>query len=203
MGSPAARARLRTSATGAIDLAVTIAAAVNRSFSRPLRSYGFSLIELLVVILIVGIVAGAVALSVRGSGEREVENAARRAQALVRLACERAALTGRDIGFALAQDGLRFGYFEQEGWQPLPDSNGSEELRPRPLGRELTLRAERDGETLLPMSDAGRKPSFACLSSGELTPFVLHIERADAETAWALEGRLDGSLELAGVRRGR
>ncbi len=163
---------------------------------------GFTLVELLVVILIVGIVAGAVMLSVRGSGEREVENAARRAQALIALACERATLTGRDMGFSIVRDGLRFGYFEPEGWQTMR-SDAADELRPRPLGRELVLSAERDGQALVLESDAGREPSFACLSSGELTPFRLQVERADAQTAWVLKGQMNGSLELSGASRER
>ena len=64
------------------------------------KARGFSLIEILVVVVIVGVTAAVVALSVRGSGEREVENAAQRARALVRLACERAIIGGRDIGFS-------------------------------------------------------------------------------------------------------
>lgn len=164
---------------------------------------GFTLIELVVVIVIVSVVVGAVALSVGGSGEREVENSARRAQELIRLACERALLGGRDIGFTPVRDGLRFGYFEADGWQPLPAGNQGDELRPRPLGRELVLGAERDGELLALADEPGREPSFACLSSGELTPFHLYIERADASTAWTLEGRLDGTLELTGETRGR
>lgn len=164
---------------------------------------GFSLIELVVVVVIIGVIVGAVALSVRGSGEREVENAARRAQALIRLACERALLGSRDIGFTPVRDGLRFGYFEAEGWRPMPQGNQSDELRPRPLGRELVLGAERDGEPLVLEEEPGREPSFACLSSGELTPFRLHVERADAVTVWILEGRLDGTLELSGEPRGR
>ncbi len=177
---------------------------VNGGLSRWLPGQrGFTLIELVVVIVIVGVIAGTVALSVRGSGEREVENAARRAQALIRLACERALLGGRDIGFTPVRDGLRFGYFETDGWRPLPPGNQSDELRPRPLGRELALGAERDGEPLMLADEPGREPSFACLSSGELTPFHLYIERADALTAWTLEGRLDGTLELSGETRRR
>lgn len=166
------------------------------------RERGFSLIEILVVVVIVGVTTGLVALSIRGSGEREVENAAHRAQALVRLACERAMLGGRDIGFAVVNDGLRFGYFDIDGWRPLAGA-GSDELRARPLGRDLALAALREGIPLPLSEEPGREPSFACLSSGELTPFVLRIDRVDASQPWELEGHLDGELALKQVPRGR
>ena len=167
----------------------------------PPRQRGFSLIEILVVVAIIGVTTGLVALSIHGRGEREVENAALRAQALVRLACERAMIGGRDIGFSVVDDGLRFGYFEIDGWRALGEA-GSDELRARPLGRDLALVALREG-IQLPLSDEpGREPSFACLSSGELTPFVLRIDRPDASQPWELEGKLDGELALQQVRRG-
>ncbi|MBB5207239.1 type II secretion system minor pseudopilin GspH [Chiayiivirga flava] len=158
-------------------------------------SRGFTLIELLVVIAIVGVVTAAVTLSLRGSGAREVENAARRAQALVSLACERAVIGGRDIGFSPVLDGLRFGYFERDRWEPI-DNGRNDELRPRALGAGIALRAERDGEPVTLDAEPPAEPPFACFSTGELTPFVLQIARADAPQPWRLEGRLDGTLEL-------
>lgn len=156
---------------------------------------GFTLIELLVVVAIVAAVTAAVTLSVFGSGVREVENAARRAEALIALACERAVIGGRDIGFAPVAGGLRFGYFERDGWQPLGD-NRADELRPRDLGEGIVLTAERDGEALALGEDAPDEPPFACFSSGEMTPFVMEIARVDAPLPWRLEGEIDGSLEL-------
>ena len=156
---------------------------------------GFTLIELLVVVVIAGIVVAAMTLSWRGSGVREVENAARRAEALIALACERAVIGGRDIGFTPVADGLRFGYFQRDGWRELAPG-GSDELRPRPLGEQIVLRAQRDGVELELAQDAPEEPAFACFASGEMTPFELEIARADAPLPWRLSGTLDGKLRL-------
>jgi general secretion pathway protein H len=160
-----------------------------------LRPRGFTLIEILVVLVIVGVVVAAVGMSVAGSGARQLENAARRAQALVALACERAVLGGRDLGFAAVEGGLRFGYFELDGWHELVD-NPSDELRPRALGEGVELSVERDGERLVLSLDAPVEPPFACLSSGELTPFALELSRSGVAEVWRLEGRLDATLTL-------
>ncbi|HET9049547.1 MAG TPA: type II secretion system minor pseudopilin GspH [Chiayiivirga sp.] len=161
---------------------------------------GFSLIEILIVLVIIAVTTGAVVLSIRGSGEREVENAARRAQALLTLACERAELGGRDIGIAAVRDGLRFGYFQVDGWQAFSDE-GSDELRARALGKDVALRAWRENVEL-PLEDAeGSEPVFACLSSGEMTPFVLRIDRSDVERPWELEAHLDGTIDRRQVAR--
>ena len=157
---------------------------------------GFTLIEILVVMVIAGVLIGALVIAAGGSGPRELENAARRAQSLVAVACERAVIGGRDIGFAPVQGGLRFGYFEAGGWRGIED-RADEELRPRDLGEGIELEAERDGDALVLEQDAPEQPPFACLASGELTPFVLRVTRPGVKDEWQLEGRLDGTLELA------
>ena len=156
----------------------------------------FTLIEILVVLVIVGVLVGALVLASGGSGPRELENAARRAQSLIAVACERAVIGGRDIGFAPVRDGLRFGYFESDGWHPVAD-RANDELRPRALGDGIEVGAERDGEALELDLDAPEEPPFACLASGELTPFVMRFARPGVKDEWELAGRLDGSLDLA------
>lgn len=156
---------------------------------------GFSLIELLVVLVIAGVLVGGIALSLHGQGAREVEQAARRAEALVRLACERALGSGVDLGFSVVSDGLRFGYLGETGWHPIEAGEG-DALRARALGRGLLLSVSRDGVPLSLPEAPGPEPMFACFGSGELTPFELRIERPDAPHPWHLQGRLDGTLSL-------
>jgi general secretion pathway protein H len=156
------------------------------------RRHGFTLIEILVVLVIIGVVLGTVTLAVGGSGERELENAARRAQARIALACERAVLGGHDIGFSLVEEALRFGYITPQGWQPFGPRSG-EELRERSLGDGVAIELSRDGLVLANEDEAA--PQLACFSSGELTPFEMRLSRADVARQWQLRGRLDGRME--------
>lgn len=161
---------------------------------------GFSLIEMLVVVAIIAALVGALTLASAGSLGRRLENAAQRAQMLVARACERAVLTGTDVGFRVDPDGLRFGYLRAEQWLPLAD-DPADELRPRPLGEAIHLLARRDGVRL----DSEQTPDQAqlvCLASGELTAFELEIGMDGVADRWTLRGEFDGSLTLAAADDG-
>lgn len=191
------RARVRTRAStllASAPLAPTSLA--SPSLERRVRTRGFTLLEVLVVLAIIAVLAGIAALSVGGVGSRRVENAAQRAEALVALACERAALTGRDMGIAVLADGLRFGYLAAQGWQPVGD-DPADPLRPRALGDSIRLQLERDGERMEAAIDPPAAPQLACFGSGELTPFRLTIEGEGEPVRWHLDGALNGTLTLA------
>lgn len=159
------------------------------------RQRGFSLIEILVVVVVIGVVVTAATLAYTG-GDRELEQAARRAETRVRLACERAAFTGTDVGFALVEDRLRFGRLVAGRWEPVGEGP-AEALRERPLGDGVSLVAFRDG---LPLpAGSPEEPQFACFASGELTPFRLELRHPGAAQAWRVEGHIDGRMEMARV----
>jgi general secretion pathway protein H len=161
-------------------------------------SAGFTLIEVLVVVVIIAVVVTAATLAIGGSASRELENAARRAELRVGLACERAMFSGQDVGFSLVDSALRFGYLLPERWLPVPDED-AEVLRARPLGPpQISVTARRDG---LPMQSdpIATQPQFVCFSSGELTPFELELASAGVAERWTLSAHIDGSTELTRV----
>ena len=159
------------------------------------QSRGLSLIELLVVMVILGVVVGALLLSIGGGAARELEAQARRIEALLGLACEQAELTGRDLGIFISRARIEFAWRGPDRWYPLADAS-REPLRPRALDAGIELGLERDGEALLLNTDAPVDPQLACLSSGELSPFRMQFARADVDQRWTLAGQVDGSLVL-------
>lgn len=70
---------------------------------------GFTLIEVMVVIVIIAILVTMVSLSMRGdrAGE-QIEEEARRLTALLNLLREEAVIRNRDLGFALTPEGYQF-----------------------------------------------------------------------------------------------
>jgi general secretion pathway protein H len=73
------------------------------------RSSGFTLIEILIVLVIIGVISAAVLLSVNLTGrDRELEKESDRLLALVNYAREQAEMQTRDYGIVVHDDGYQF-----------------------------------------------------------------------------------------------
>jgi general secretion pathway protein H len=160
------------------------------------RSCGFTLVEILVVVVIIGVLALAVVLSVGSGSERRLAREAERVQALIGYACNRAELTGREIGILLDPAGYGFAQLDLDGWQALPASG---ELRRRAWPGSLRIELRREGRLVDLAQADGAVPRLVCYSSGELTPFRLELALGDAPVSYRIEGEEDGSVELARV----
>jgi len=96
--------------------------------ANPCPVRGFTLIEILVVVVIFAVLAGAVTLAVGGvGGERQLGRQAEQVRALFGYACEQAELSGRDLGITLDTHGYRFSVAAGNDWIAAQ----ANELRPR------------------------------------------------------------------------
>ena len=154
---------------------------------------GFTLIEVLVVVVILAVLAAAVSMSLAGSGgERQLQREAERIEALLRFACERAELSGLQVGLNFSADGYGFSQTGREGWRPIKEG----ELRARRWNGALNAALSRDGIRVDLSTPTPERPHLACFSSGELTPFRLDLSIADLPALYRLEGAPDGTLKL-------
>ncbi len=156
---------------------------------------GFSLIEVLVVLAIVGVLVLAVGIGVASvGGERRLEREAERFQALVVHACTQAELGGRSIG--LRVDAARYAFMTLgiEGWR---EGRGEGELRAREWMQGMHVTLARDGRELRTAADDAAAPQLVCFPSGELTPFHLTLSLGEGLAAIDVVGHADGRVELA------
>lgn len=159
---------------------------------------GFTLVEILVVIVIIGVLAvGAVLAVSAAGGDRELEREGDRLLALVTYAREHAELQTREYGLRVDPDGYGFVGFDPRHQRWVAVEN-DEVLRERRLpeglrarlwieGREVVLRRaparERDdGEP----DAAEPMPQIMLFSNGDLTPFELRLERVGASAHVAI-----------------
>jgi general secretion pathway protein H len=174
------------------------------SDSTPLRSSrlssaGFTLLEILVVIVIVGILTGTVIFSFTGAdAEQRLKGAAHNLAARVELARQHALQRNREWGIYIERDGYRFAEFDQEAGKWVVRENRPFAQSSLPDAVELRLKTEGVGE--LPFADGKDLPQIVVFSSGEVTPFTIYLEPDWDTLRWLVSS--DGISRVAAEREG-
>ncbi len=159
------------------------------------RAAGFTLLELLVVLLIFGLLVSFAVLAVGGTASRQMEQEARRLVELAGLARDESLLTGQARALGFSRDGYAFleqVFLDDERvtWVQLQRAP----LLPRSLervGLELRLRQQ---DRVVPLDDRADRPQVVFNGAGELTPFELELRP---------EGAASSLLRVSGTRDGR
>ncbi len=112
---------------------------------RPHYQRGFTLLELVVVIFIIGIMTGFAVMSIGLGQADETEREAKRLRAILELALEEAVLNGRDLGLIVNEDGYQFTEFVAGLWMPIEEDDL---LHPRVLPEVIRLKLELDKEVV-------------------------------------------------------
>ncbi len=170
---------------------------------------GFTLLEILVVMMIIGLLASVAVLSV-GNRESATAQEARRLAELLRLSAEEAVLQGREWGLHLTGDGYEFMVLDAALWRVAID----EILRPRRFPPDVTSRLTLEGEELQvdpPPDDAPLRhnasrtdkenaearitPQVLLLSSGEVSLFQIAVQGRGQPT-WYVRSSIDGNFSV-------
>ena len=170
------------------------------------RNTGFTLLEILVVIVIIGVMVAMVTLSFNVLGsDRETAEETRRFWAVLRQAREEAELQSLDLAVfvgATEYEFLRFDTRRNE-WQQIADDTL---FAPRVLPEGLRFRLWMESRELVlkpGLPDRSKKdenqkwpPQVTVLSSGDVVPFELQIERDAAPALWRMTSQADGDLRV-------
>ena len=195
MDNPEAMARMPMSVTG-------------NSTNVPRRAGGFTLLELLVVVFIIGIMAAMFTLSigVAGGTDRELRREAERLETLLALALEDATFQSHELGLRLYPRRYEFSVFDRgdpldpkdDKWVPIT----ADVFAPRELPKVFALELEIEGRAVnLERSekDVAKKyqPQLFIFSSGDLSDsFNIRVRSVGEDLSYSLAVAIDGKTKL-------
>jgi general secretion pathway protein H len=171
-----------------------------------MRNKGFTLVEILVVIVIIAIMVSLAVLSIGVTGrDSQLDEESRRIAGLVDLLHDRALLEGRDFGLRIEPTAYEFVVYEprRDRWLPLEQD---QEFRHRNLPKGISFQLELDSQVVVikPIertlsSDAPPPPpQVAIAASGEGTPFRLTLLRDGTAAKASVDGDALGKITQVG-----
>lgn len=173
---------------------------------------GFTLIEILVVVIIIATVSSIALLSMNLVGDdRDLDNERKRLATLLEVVQDEAAMQGREFGLELLQTGYRFVEYDPltSQWSEVLGDD-LYRLRQLPEGIELELYVE-DKRIMLendpqvfenPDDDTMQTgiedytPHLLLSSSGEITAYEIRLRRFDSDQELVMRGDILGEIEF-------
>jgi general secretion pathway protein H len=141
---------------------------------------GFTLIEILVVLVIIGVITAGILLSVNITGrDRELEKESDRLLVLFNYAREQAELQTREYGVMFQDDGYEFLTYDprRAAWRTVFEDDALA-ARHLPDGLGFTLSVEARPVVLArPKDSKDKTPQVMIFSNGDLTTFAATLER--------------------------
>jgi general secretion pathway protein H len=174
-----------------------------------MRSKGFTLVEILVVVVIIAMVVSLAVLSIGVTGrDSQLDEESRRIEGLVGLLHERALLEGRDFGLRIEPAAYEFVVYEprRDRWNRLDQEH---EFRHRDLPKGLSFQLLLDSQIVvikpldpnLKSDESPSAPQVAIAASGEGTPFRLTLLRDGTTANASVDGDALGKITRTGTNQ--
>jgi len=157
---------------------------------------GFTLLEVLVVVLIIGIVLGIAVVSLPDDDAQRLRTEATRLDTLLDIASQEAIVGNHEIALQILPHGYRFLVQDGQAWRPIETAP----LRARGLPDDIRLTVRVDGVRLRLGDEGGDEAGrLYILSSGEMTPFELTLSRDGVRQAYRIVAEIDGQHRVEAV----
>jgi general secretion pathway protein H len=170
-----------------------------RATALPRGRAGFTLIEILVVLVIMAVLTTVAVLSIGVLGQdRGLDTEGERYTDVAAAAMEQAQLEGRDFGirFAASRYEVLTYVARRQRWESVADDRLYE---PHELAPGISARLEIEGKPIQFQEDkpgAERLPQVLLYSSGDVSPYRLSFGRDGSAASWSVAGEADGTLKV-------
>lgn len=148
---------------------------------------GFTLIEILIVMVIISVVSGLAVLTITNNQHKQLEEAAKKLKYLIVLAEQQAMLQPATIGIGMTKTSYQFFELKEDNtWRIMNHSLlGSQSL---PTNSQFHLKIH-DKES--PLTG---KPGIVISASGDLTPFIVSIGKKGNAPLYEVKGTSSGKI---------
>ncbi|MEE9343091.1 MAG: type II secretion system minor pseudopilin GspH [Gammaproteobacteria bacterium] len=173
------------------------------------RQSGFTLLEIMLVIVIIGIVMSFVTISIGGDRRgQEMDREVKRFMALMELASSEATLRSQQMAIRIGEEDYAFYALQNQQWVPFQNDR---EFRLREMPKGMKLFLEIEDSPLSALKDPGENdpddyeedeeeaaepPQVFLLSSGEVSPFSVTFSAPETEKKVRIEINLLGDMEI-------
>jgi general secretion pathway protein H len=156
---------------------------------------GFTLIEIMVVVIIIGVIVSFASLSFNQQTDQRLASEAKRMHHLLNLASDEAIMQAKEYAIQFSEHGYVFlGLGKDNKFVPLASDNL---FRKRELEDDMRIKLELEGESVT--FDSEKEPaSIFIMSSGEITPpFVVTLSNIDeTQGEYKIKGSYSGEILL-------
>ncbi len=177
------------------------------AFARNQR--GFTLIELMVVVVIIGVVIAGTVLAIGATGgDTQLDEERDRLVAMTQYVRERGELQTREYGLRLAPNTYQYVVYEpRTGAWTTDDLDPSLRERRLPVGLDFSLVVEGREVVIDKPDDAGQlkdevvelTPQIMLFSNGDTSDFALTLRRLSAAKSTTLQSAEDGKISVGTV----
>ncbi len=161
---------------------------------------GFTLIEILVVMILLGIVMTIAVISIGDTQSEKLEEDMRRLLQISRLTHEEAIINQQTLAIKFSKHGYSIERYDPQGkiWMPVTEPAF---FLPKELDESYEIKLLQDGlrvslETNDNSDEESNNGKVLMYASGEMTPFELIVSLPDSDIHYRLTGDLMGKLEI-------
>lgn len=153
--------------------------------------FGFTLLEMLVTLFVIGLIAGWAVLSIHTTSPFEIES--KKLYALLQLLKEESVLQHRNVGISFEANGYKFWKHQSRQWQLI---EYKDIFYQRILPMNGHWQVQIDGQQI-EIKENIKTPHLIFWSSGDMSTFQIRFSN-DEKKSFFIEGHSNGELCLNG-----